>query len=384
MAGACSRGGPAAGRGTGAKARVVTVRVAAVEKRDMPIEIEAIGNVEAYASVAVKSRVAGQLLRVYVSEGAEVKRGELLYQVDPTPFEEQVRSAEAALLRDRAAERQASAAIAKVKAEAANARAQAQRYAALYKEGIGAREQADQYRTSADAQDAQLRVQQAAHESALAAIAVDEAKLEEAQRELSYTKITAPMSGRAGFVSIKAGNLVKENDTAALVTILQISPVFVTFSVPEKYLGEIRRAGPGLVATTAEGENGRLEVIDNSVDTTTGTIRLKAAFDNAARRLWPGQFTSVKLTLKTEVGALVFPDAALQTGPQGTYVWVAASGVAEMRKVVVSRTQSGLCVAASGVSEGELVVTFGQLRVTPGAKLEILGSQGAEKAAGRQ
>lgn len=375
--GACSRGGGDAPKGAGKKMGAVAVRVAAVEKRDMPLEIEAVGNVEAYASVAVKSRVAGQLLRVHVKEGADVKRGELLFEIDPEPFEEAVRSAEATLLRDRAAERQASAAIARARAEAANARTQAQRYQTLYKEGVGAREQADQYRTAAEAQEAQLRVQQAAHESAQAAIAVDEARLEQAQRELSYTKITAPMSGRAGFVTIKAGNLVKENDTVALTTIHQMSPIFVTFAVPEKHLSQIRAAGPGLVVRTDSSESGRLEVIDNAVDTTTGTIRLKAAFDNAARQLWPGQFTNVKLRLRTESGVLTFPDAAIQTGPKGNFVWVMEGRAAQMRPVTIARTAGGLGIVSQGVSEGELVVTFGQLRLTPGAQLQVLDGKGS-------
>jgi len=334
-----------------------------------------VGNVEAYASVAVKSRVAGQLLRVSVREGADVKRDDLLFEIDPEPFEEAVRSAEATLLRDRAAERQAAAAIVRAKAEAANARTQAQRYQTLYKEGVGAREQADQYRTAAEAQEAQLRVQQAAHESAQAAIAVDEARLEQAQRELSYTKITAPMGGRAGFVTIKAGNLVKENDTVALTTIHQMSPIFVTFSVPEKHLNQIRAAGPGLTVRTDDGTPGRLEVIDNAVDTATGTIRLKAAFENASRQLWPGQFTNVKLRLKTESGVLTFPEAAIQTGPRGNFVWVMEGGVAQMRPVTLARTAGGLGIVSQGVSEGERVVTFGQLRLTPGAKLQILGEK---------
>jgi multidrug efflux system membrane fusion protein len=376
MMGACSRGGAGAGKSAGAEMGPVAVRAVQVERRDMPLEIEAVGNVEAYATVAVKSRVAGQLVRVLVSEGAEVKRGELLFEIDPAPFEEQVRSAEAALLRDRAAERQAAAAISRAKAEAANARTQAQRYLALFKEGVGAREQADQYRTAAEAQEAQLSVQQASRESAHAAIAVDEAQLEQAERELSYTKITAPMSGRAGFVSIKAGNLVKENDTEALVTILQISPIFVTFAVPEKHLNHIRAAGPGLAVTTTAGETGRLEVIDNSVDSTTGTIRLKAAFANAGRQLWPGQFTNVRLRLKTESGVLVFPDSALQTGPKGSFVWALVDGKAEMRAVKVDRTAGGLCIVSEGVTEGERVVTFGQLRITPGAKLEVINDKG--------
>lgn len=360
----------------------VGVRVAAVEKRDVPLEIEAVGNVEAYASVAMKSRVAGQLMRVHVREGADVKRGDLLFEIDPAPFEEQVRSAEAALLRDRAAERQAAASIARVRAEAANARAQAQRYMSLFKEGVGAKEQADQYRTAAEAQEAQLKVQMAARESAQAAIAVDEARLEEAQRELSYTKITAPIAGRAGFVGIKAGNLVRENDTAALVTILQVMPVYVTFAVPEKHLAAIRGAGLGLRVATANGDEGRLEVIDNAVDATTGTIKLKATFENAGRTLWPGQFANVKLRLRTDAGSLVFPEAALQTGPQGNYVWVEVGGVAEMRKVEVARMTNGWCVVAKGVEEGERVVTTGQLRVTPGVKLDVLRDAAGPEATG--
>ncbi|MBE0659591.1 MAG: efflux RND transporter periplasmic adaptor subunit [Bryobacteraceae bacterium] len=382
--GGCSSGGAGAGKGAGKKMGAVGVRVAVVERRDVAVEIEAVGNVEAYASVAVKSQVAGQLMRVNVREGADVKRGELLFEIDPAPFEEQVRSAEAALLRDRAAERQAAASIARVRAEAANARAQAQRYMTLFKEGVGAKEQADQYRTAAEAQEAQLKVQMAARESAQAAIAVDEARLEETQRELSYTKITAPMAGRAGFVGIKAGNLVRENDTAALVTILQMTPVFVTFSVPEKHLPSIRAAGRGLRVETTNGETGTLEVIDNSVDASTGTIKLKARFENTARNLWPGQFTNVKLRLRMDAGALVFPEAALQTGPQGNYVWVEKGGVAEMRKLAVERMSNGWCVVAKGVSEGERVVTTGQLRVTPGVKLEILPEQAAPEAAGQR
>lgn len=375
--GACSRGGSGAEKGAGKKMGAVAVRVAAVEKRDMPLEIEAVGNVEAYASVAVKSRVAGQLLRVHVKEGTDVKRGDLLFEIDPEPFEEAVRSAEATLLRDRAAERQAAAAITRAKAEAANARTQAQRYQTLYKEGVGAREQADQYRTAAEAQEAQLRVQQAAHESAQAAIAVDEARLEQAQRELSYTKIMAPMNGRAGFVTIKAGNLVRENDTVALTTIHQMSPIFVTFAVPEKHLNQIRAAGPGLAVRTSSGEAGRLEVIDNAVDATTGTIRLKAAFENASRQLWPGQFTNVKLRLRTEPGVLTFPDAAIQTGPAGNFVWVMEGGVAQMRPVAIARTAEGLGIVSQGLSEGDQVVTFGQLRLTPGAKLQVLDGKGS-------
>lgn len=366
----------------------VPVRTAVVERRDMPLELEAIGNVEAYAAVEVKSQVAGQLLRVHVQDGAEVSKGQLLFEIDPAPFEEQVRAAEAALVRDRAAVKQAAAAVERVRAEAANAKAQAKRYQTLFQQGIGAREQADQYQTAAEAQEAQLSVQRAAYESAKAAIEVDEARLKEAQLELSYTKIQAPMSGRAGFIGIKAGNLVKENDTVPLITILQVSPVFVTFSVPEQHLGEIRRAGPGLTVLAREEisqnqpEAGRLEVIDNTVDTTTGTIKLKARFENASRRLWPGQFVQVRLRLRLDLGVLVFPEAALQSGPEGIYVWAAEGGKARIKKVALSRTQDGLCVAEQGLDAGERVVTTGQLRLTPGTPVQLLGE--TAPAAGRR
>lgn len=381
-----SRAGSPGAKGPG-KGGPAPVRTARVETRDMPLELAAIGNVEAWSSVAVKSRVGGQLLRVHVQDGADVREGQLLFEIDPAPFQEQVRGAEAALLRDRAAERQAAAAIGRVRAEAANARAQAQRYQTLFEQGIGAREQADQYRTAAEAQEAQLNAQQAAFESARAAIAVDEARLKEAQLQLSYTRIHAPISGRAGFVAIKAGNLVKENDTAPLVTILQVSPIFVTFAVPEKYLNRIRGAGPGLPVFASPSEDnepveqGHLEVIDNSVDATTGTIRLKARFENGARRLWPGQFANVRLRLGSDTGAVVFPESALLSGPEGPYVWIAESGAAKVRKVEVARTQQGWCVASKGLAPGETVVTTGQLRLTPDAPIQVLGGpQGAGAA----
>jgi multidrug efflux system membrane fusion protein len=362
------------------------VQVAAAVSQDVPLELRAIGNVEALASVEVKSRVAGQLMQVHVRDGAGVKQGDLLFEMDPLPMLEALRTAEAAVARDRAVEKQSLANIARAQAQAGNARAQARRYQRLFEEGVGAREQVDQMSTSADALDAQLNADRAALESARASLRADEARLAQARLELGYAKITAPISGRAGFINVRAGNLVRENDSNALVTLLQITPAWVVFSVPEQHLPEIRRAmavSPLTVQATEEPSGraiaqGVLEVIDNSVDATTGTIRLKARFANADRRLWPGEFANVMLRLRTEAGVMTVPNASIQSGPSGRYVWVVrADSTAELRPVEVARTQGDIAVITAGLSEGERVVTGGQLRVAEGAPLKITAGAAA-------
>jgi len=364
----------------------VPVRIASVTRQDVPLELRAIGNVEALSSVAVKSRVAGHILKVHIVDGAEVKPGDLLFEIDQLPFIEKVRAAEAAIARDQAAEKQSIANIARSQAQAANARSQAQRYETLFREGIGAREQAEVMRTTADAAEAQVNADRASLDSARAALRADDANLNQAKLDLGYTRITAPIAGRVGFVSIKEGNLVKENDVA-LVTILQISPAWVVFSVPEQSLNEIRRA---LAARTLPIDaveepsgriiaQGRLEVIDNAVDVATGTIKLKARFPNADRRLWPGEFANVRVHLRTETGVLTVPLASLQSGPNGRYVWIMRpDSTAEQRPVQVSRTQGDIAVIEKGVTGGERVVTSGQLRVAPGTPLQILAEATAQ------
>lgn len=377
----CSQQAAPQGPGTAGKRPPAPVRAALAERRDVPLEIRAIGNVEAWSSVAVKSRVAGQLLQVHVRDGADVKQGDLLFEIDPLPFQEAVRAAEAAVARDQAAEKQARANIARTRAQAENARAQARRYEKLFTEGIGAREQADQMTTAADALDAQLNADQAALESARAALRADEARLAQSRLELGYARITAPISGRAGFINVRAGNLVRENDSVALLTLLQLSPAWVVFSVPEQHLPEIRKAmaaNPLAVQAVEEPSGaviaqGQLEVIDNSVDSTTGTIRLKARFANGDRRLWPGEFANVLLRLRTEAGALTVPNSSIQSGPAGRYVWlVKTDSTATQRPVEVSRVQGDLAVIAKGLEAGERVVTSGQLRVAEGVPLQIL------------
>lgn len=363
-----------------APAPVVPVRLAVVEQRDVPLEIRGVGNVEAIAVVQIKSRVAGQIARVYVRDGTEVQQGQVLFELDAQPFLEQVRQAEANLARDQALEKQALANLERDRAQARYARAQADRFQALFKEGIVSREQAEQATAAAEAAEAAVSADQAALESARAAIRADQARLADARLHLSYTRIAAPISGRAGAVAFREGNLVKENDATPLVSILQLRPVYVSFGVPEQQLAEIRRrwrAGGLEVEATPEGslssERGQLSFLDNAVDPATGAIKLKATFANTNALLWPGQFVNVRLILGIERQAVVIPNQAVQRGPDGTYVWVAERDQrAQMRPVEVARIRQELAVIQSGLQPGERVVTQGQLRLTPGARLQEL------------
>lgn len=365
---------PGAAQGRGAP-----VRTASVTRQDVPLEIRAIGNVEAYSSVSVKSRVAGQLMRVHVGDGQDVRKDQLLFEIDPLPFEEQIRQIEANLARDRALEKQAQASIIRSRAQSQQARAQSDRYEKLRKEGITSNDQADQFRAAAEASEAGLSADVSALESARAAIRADEARLSEARLQASYTKIHAPISGRAGAVLIREGNLVKENDTVALVNILQVAPVWVSFAVPERWLERVRaemRTRKLTVSAVGEGSQktatGILDFIDNTVDATTGTIRMKATFRNDGAVLWPGQFANVTITLETERQAKVVPVVAVQNRQEGQYVWVVKQdNTAELRPVGISRTHRDVAVVLNGVEVGENVVTEGQLRVTPGANVVV-------------
>lgn len=357
------------------------VRATKVVRQDLPYDIQAIGNVEAYSSVGLKSRVDGQILNVHIRDGQDVREGQLLFELDDAPFVEEVRLAEANIARDIAAENQARANVERDAAQAKNARADAKRYESLLEQGIAAREQADRMLATAEAAEASLAANQAAIQSARAALKADEVRLAQAKLELSYTKIHAPISGRAGFISVKEGNLIKENDTNPLVSILRIQPVFVSFAVPEQDLAEIRgymAKGPLPVQAEPPGgwQNpavGHLASIDNTVDSSTGTIRLKAAFPNADLRLWPGQFVNVRLRLRIDRQVLVVPSQAVQNGPEGTFTWLVRPDLtAESRGVHVARTHGEQSVIAGGLAEGDTVVTEGQLRLTQGTRVEIL------------
>jgi membrane fusion protein, multidrug efflux system len=329
----------------------VPVAIAPVELKTVPLTVKAIGNVQAFQSVAIKSMINAQILDVHFKQGEDVKQGQLLYQLDPRQPEADLKRAENNLLHD--------------EAQAKNNRVQADRYSSLLKEGVVAKQDYDQFLTTAQAADA--------------GVEADKQAVEAAKVQLQYTKIYAPISGRAGDFLIDKGNVVKANDTTSLVTINQIEPIFVNFAIPEQQLAAVKKysaAGTLHVQAIISGDaknpaEGKLTFIDNAVDPTTGTIKLKGTFENKDRRLWPGQFVDVVLVLTAEPNSIVVPSEAVQTGQQGQYVFVVKPDMtADMRPVTVLRTNGNDSVIASGLRPGEQVITDGQLRVTNGVKLE--------------
>jgi multidrug efflux system membrane fusion protein len=358
----------------------VPVSVTAAVREALPVELRAVGSVEPFSTVQVKSQVAGELVGVRFTEGGYVKTGDLLFEIDPRPYQQALQQAEAAVAKDLAQLRQAEANLSRDRAQATNAEADATRYKELFDAGIAARSQYDQYRTSYDAQRESVRADEAAIESARAAVDSDRAAASRAKLDLGYCQIAAPISGRAGNLLVHPGNLVKANGDTAMVVINQIEPVFVSFGVPEHNLAEVRtKSAEGRLPVEARlrdgsgaAVSGRLTVIDNAVDPATGTIKLKAVFENRERLLWPGQFVDVALRLDTSESTVV-PAEAVQAGQQGQFVYVVkADRTVEFRPVSVGRTVSGKIVVEKGVSPGETVVTDGQLRLYPGARIEAV------------
>lgn len=327
------------------------VSTAAVERRTVPLTVTAVGNVVPVESVAVKARIDGQIVAVHVSDGQEVRKGQLLFELDRRSLEAQLKQLEAQEARDRAL--------------LSNARSLEQRYNELQTKGFVSEEALVQARTG--------------REAAEATVEADRAAVQTARVQLSYARIEAPISGRAGRVSLQLGNTVTANDEQALVTINRMAPINVSFAVPERLLPQLRNppgGGPLRVSVMQDGAaepvSGRLTFIDNAVDAQTGTIRLHATFDNTDRQLWPGQFVTATLTLAEQADVLTVPAQAIQNGPNGPYVYVVKSDeTAELRPVKVQRTQGPTAVIASGVQPGERVITVGQLRVTPGAKVSV-------------
>jgi membrane fusion protein, multidrug efflux system len=358
---------------------VVPVSVAKAVEEPVAVELRVIGNVDASSIVQVKSQVAGPIEKVAFTEGQNVRKGELLFTIDPRPFEDALRQAEAAVTRDQAMIVQAEASLRRDAAQAKFAETDAGRYAELQKAGVVSRSQYDQARTSADVSRESASATQAAIESSRAAMAADQAAVSASKLNLSYCQITAPISGRTGNLLVHAGNLVKVNDVP-LVVIHQIEPVFVNFAVPEQHLASVRRLSAAhklaVGAYTNDNPNhraeGTLSVIDNTVDTTTGTIKLKATFDNRDAMLWPGQFVTVVLTLESQVSTVV-PAEAVQSGQQGQYVYAVKPGnTVEMRPVTAGRPFGKKIVIEKGIAPGDTVVTDGQLRLAPGAQVQVV------------
>jgi multidrug efflux system membrane fusion protein len=338
----------------------VPVTVATVAKRDVPVTIRAIGNVEPIEKVDIKSQVAGQVIAVHFKEGQEVKKGELLFEIDPRQAQADLNKAQGQLTKD--------------KAMAVNARADANRFEALFKEGVTSKQEYDRAFAAADSADA--------------TVASDQAAVENAKLQLRYTKIDAPVSGRTGNLAVTVGNIVKANE-AVLVTINQIDPIYVSFSIPEQQLPDVKRyMSSGLTvealpqgAPSGQGVPGKVTFIDNNVDLQTGTIRLKATFQNGKNTLWPGQFTDVVLTLTHQPNSIVVPSAGINVGQNGQYTFVVGSdSTVSLRNVVVARTYADQSIIASGLQTGETVVTDGQLRLTNGSRIEVKGKYAPPQA----
>jgi multidrug efflux system membrane fusion protein len=348
----------------GARSReAVPVLVATAIQKTVPVQLRAVGNVEPYTTVSIKGQVTGVLMQAHFKEGQDVKNGQQLFTIDPRPFEAALRQAEANMQRDNA--------------QLKNLREQVRRYAELVEKQYVSREQYDLIKTNADAAEA--------------VVEADKAAVENAKVQLSYCYIYSPVNGRVGSLLVNEGNLVRVNDGAPLVIINQVNPINVTFSVPEQHLSDLNRhmnAGQLKVDASFQSddgrpEQGRLEFVDNAVDRSTGTIKLKAVFANTDRRLWPGQFVNVALTLTTQPGAVVIPSEAVQVGQEGQHVFVVQPDKrVEVRPVTLGTTSGGEAVITKGLSAGEQIVREGQFLLGPGSRIEIKDtaiSQGKEE-----
>jgi membrane fusion protein, multidrug efflux system len=327
------------------------VSVAKAMTKAVPELITAVGSVEAINSVQIKSLVDGQLLQSLVKDGQEVKSGQLLFKIDPRPAEAAMAQAQAAQAKDEAARDLAHAEVV--------------RYQPVADKGFISADQMQQYVT--------------AYASAAASVKVDVANAASAKLTVGYTDIYAPISGKVGRILVQPGNLVKANDTNALIVINQITPIFVNFAVPGQYVDRVRGAqAKGALAVKAMGDgldaqiSGELSFVDNAIDPTTNTVKLRAAFANADERLWPGQFVNITLTLGSDADALVVPDEAVKSGPNGTYVFlVKPDGYAEQRAVTIARSVAGNSMVSKGLVAGDTVVVDGQSRLADGSKVKV-------------
>jgi membrane fusion protein, multidrug efflux system len=351
---AASRGGGKKGFQRGSM--TVSVAVAKAEVRDVPVYLQGLGSVEAFNTVVVKSRLDGQLVEIHFKEGQEVHRGDLLAVVDPRPYEVALHQTEATLFKDQAALN--------------DAKLNFQRFQDLYKQGIIPQQQFDTQKSLMDQLEGAVRA--------------DQANIDNVKLNLVYTRITAPVSGRVGLRQVDIGNMVHASDPNGLLVITQLHPIAVVFTLPEDNLPSVAQhmhKTPLQVDAYSRDdqtklETGKLLTIDNQIDPSTGTGKLKAVFDNTERALWPNQFVNVHLLLEVRKNSLVVPAAAIQRGPQGTYVYtLKPDKTAEMRKVAIGLSEGNLTTVASGLQPGEMVVTDGQDKLQPGSKVEIRGGQ---------
>ena len=366
---------------------------AKVSERDVPVDIAAIGNIEAYAAISIRSQVTGQLTEVAFREGDFVSRGQQLFTLDRRPIEAALAQAEANLTRDKALLAQAEAQLSRDAAGAEYQQLAAERQNQLRDRGIISRDQAEQAAAQADATAALVKADRANIESAKAQLVAQQAAVDNARVQLEYTVIHSPIDGRSGSLSVKVGSLITANQTE-LTTIARVQPVFVTFTVPAVHLPTIKKhmADGSLPVTAvpqdadAQPASGILTFVDNAVDVTTDTIKLKATLPNPDRRLWPGQFARITLRLSTLNHATVVPSQAVQTGQDGQYVFVVKQdSTVEQRPITVAQRVGDDIVVDKGVTPGEVVVTEGQLRLEPGSRVttDLNAAPGGQRGRGQ-
>ena len=357
----------------------VPVVVARVSQKLMPVEVTSVGNVEPISTVAIKAQISGELLEVHFKEGDFVRKGQLLFTIDSRIPQGQVGTMQANIEKDEAQLKQAEANLARDMAQLEYARAEAERYVTLLKRGLVAADSSEQARSQANALEESVRADRAAIENVRAILVVDQHALGGAKLQLSYCTIYSPIDGRTGAVMVKPGNLVKPVDVP-IVVINQTSPIYVNFTVPQQYWPDIKKnMNEGVLHVSAavpqdsgHPKQGNVIFVDNAVDATTGTLHLKATFENSENQFLPGMFVSVLLRLSEQPNAKVVPTQAVTEGQNGTFVYVVKpDNTVEMRPVVSGHTYGGEAVIDSGLEGNEVVVTDGQTRLVPGAKVQV-------------
>lgn len=337
----------------------VPVLAGTAETRSVPVYVEGLGSVQAFNTVTVKARVDGQITNVFFREGQDVKAGDSLFQIDPRPFQSALQQAEAAKEKD--------------EAQLQSAQLDLDRTTRLLAQNFQTRQTYDQQKAAV----AQLQ----------ASLKADQAQIDNAQLNLDYSLVKSPIDGRTGQRLVDVGNLVQTAQSSALVNITQLRPIFVSFTVPSVRLDDIRKSqanAPLKVIAYAQDDKtelaqGELTLIDNQVDVATGTIRLKAQFDNAGEPLWPGEFVSARIVLATREDAVTVPEQAVMQGPNGSYVYVLKDDdTAQRRAVEIAATQEGVAVVSRGLTAGERIVLEGQYRLTDGAKAKVAAPQQAQ------
>ena len=371
---------------------MIPVITAKAELADFPVTIRIPAVVEPHTTVVVKSEVLGELHRVLVREGQSVRRGDVLFEIEPEPYAAALAQAKAQLARDTAQIQQMQANFQRDKLQAQSAQTQSDRYKQLETEGIVSREQYEQLRTGAEMAAQSLAADQASLEVATAAAAADRAAVERAAVDLGHCTIRSPIDGVAGYLAVQQGNLVKGNADTPLVTINEIAPAVVSFPVPDRYLSEVRQRlalGPLPLRVYAPGGGselsaGSVSLLDNSVDNSTGTIRLKGIVPNRDHRLWPSQSVEAILTLKTERHVVIVPRDAVQQSERGPFLFVVTKDqIADLRPISIGSEGDGKVVAARGVEPGADVVIDGQLRLRPGTKVKVTSAQSSLAAESR-